>query len=236
MKHHSIFTLIELLVVIAIIAVLAAMLLPALNKAREKARAINCQSNLRQIGGALHSYCGDYDDYLPRYYYKNEDDKSVTWGTELCNSYMARIPKNFACPSHLKAYTADAIAWSSTYKRYHIGSYSSYGLNWRAVGSDIWYGDGYGHCKATRLKYPSSLFAAMDSEIPSDLTLGAYAVLSYEKDDNGRPNVLRHSRSVNILYADGHTNGIAVSHLRVYSADALGDRYTKPQNWEGGGL
>jgi len=61
------FTLVELLVVIAIMAVLAALLLPALASAREKARRAACLNNLSQMARALESYCGDYSQYFPNW-------------------------------------------------------------------------------------------------------------------------------------------------------------------------
>jgi prepilin-type N-terminal cleavage/methylation domain-containing protein/prepilin-type processing-associated H-X9-DG protein len=64
-KHEKAFTLIELLVVIAIIAILAALLLPALARARHRAIMAQCQSNLKQVGLGIQMYVGDNGEYLP---------------------------------------------------------------------------------------------------------------------------------------------------------------------------
>lgn len=142
------FTLIELLVVVAIIAILAAMLLPALSRARERARSAVCMSNLKQLGLALLQYTEDYNGYLPTCGALNitEGNRTVFYWKVFGRSYFTGIdpyvgkkyPHDiWVCPSWKKSPSLASLGKSYAYYYSYMGTcqypYARYTSSWQWV-------------------------------------------------------------------------------------------------------
>ena len=112
---RTFFTLIELLVVIAIIAILASMLLPALNRAREKAQETQCLNNLKQIATASAFYSDTYEDYLVAT--GTAGDGSPSWVQNLTPFVTSKNGRGsiFYCPSWEKRSEQAYDQWWMTY-------------------------------------------------------------------------------------------------------------------------
>ena len=222
------FTLIELLVVIAIIAILAAMLMPALQQARQRAQGTACASNLKQCVLALNMYADDFKNLYPSATITNyySDNKNYSWGYILAyNNYLkmptADISRNgktvLLCPS-----------WETTWHRRGI---YSYGLRLgNPGGGKVFLGPviGTNNCFINRntLRNIDSEYSKTplggDSVQVDESTKKATLQCSVLKDsatggvvNDGKCVHLRHNGTANVFYVDGRVSAIRAGDLSI---------------------
>lgn len=218
------FTLIELLLIVAIITILASILLPALGKAKERARRIECVGNLRQCIIATASYANDYEGLAPSYYQGPYMGQSWRWlgflvkGNYL-KSYMAGL-----CPVELENPRSINPQLGTNLETQTF----SYGMRTKL---GVWY-------KITREKNPGNTPVYLDSIYFMTWTgYNKWVPASYintesiPANDERRVVHIRHINIANVAFADGHAEGARPERLKECGITGGRTRQLLPTNF-----
>lgn len=214
------FTLIELLVVIAIIAILAAMLLPALAAAKQRAWTATCNSNLHQISLGLLMFVNDHGEMFP------ESGGVIPWNTvngdASTNSWMQQIVSYcvttniYHCPAN-RLQPADQQSWFNYFNGVRAAYIAAGG---QAAAVDT-----------RRIMFPSSQVLSGDTEDfdPQDSDKDDYSQNCVGGPANGLPWELwqAHNNGQNLLFADGHAKW-----YHGYDTNEMTFRYDSMHGWE----